>query len=310
MGGISDEEIERLRQWAQWGVDLSNRSRARAATLKAGTLHVAVMGALAPNVPLVALGGVLGIRSVTDAPGAVHLAGKARDGDGGYLAIARYATGVACEIVFFDQVEHPMDGEMQHHLCWHLAALLKIRGHQLQCPASASLPWDLIAGAENGSVDFRILDDQPTRIVLRPPMKVTPGDVAWCDQHFMAAMQLRGVKVSRRFGLAFNLAYTWNLSRDYRVALTLLWAGLEALFGDQTDRPVTANLATRIAAWVPNTTDAHVRSLYATRCDAVHGRDLTASGASQAMIETERLLQDALRMAIEQGRVPLPDWPT
>jgi hypothetical protein len=155
-------------------------------------------------------------------------------------------------------------------------------------------------------VDFQLLDDKPARIVLRPPTAVTAADASWIDANYMTALELRGP--SRRFGLAFNLAYSWNLTDDYRVGLALLWAGLEALFGDQRDQPVTARLAARIASWCPSVSDAEVRALYSRRCDAVHGRNLTPEVARAAMADTEQLLREALVRAVEQNRAPLPDW--
>jgi hypothetical protein len=308
MTRISDEQLANIERWAQWGVDVSERSRELAATLKAGSLHVGVVGVQPPSMPLSVFEGLMVIRPVTAPPGVVHLAGKARADDGNYLAVARHTPAVACEIAFFSPPERSLEMQFQLDLCWHLVALLKLRGHQLHCPIAASAPWDLIAGADNGTLDFQLLDDATSQIVLRPPMPITAADVTWIEEHYTNAFTLRGVHVSRRFGLAFNLAYSWNLAADYRVGLTLLWAGLEALFGNQNDHPVTANLAARIAGWLPGITEVRIRELYSIRCDAVHGRNIAQTNAVQAMLETERLLQDALTLAIERVRAPLPDW--
>ena len=305
---ISAEDLDRLEHWARWGVEFANKSREMAASTEVGSLHVGVVGVVAPTVEALMLDGLVSIRPVVAPPGLVHIAPKVHTANVDYLAVARHATHINCEIAFFNRPEHPFTVEVQHSCCWHLIALLKIRGHQVYCPASSSQPWDLIAGAPDRSVEMRLLDDKPARISLRPPTPISAGDIQWIDRHYMTAFGLRSINVSRRFGLAFNLAYRWNLTDDYRVGLTLLWAGLEALFGDQNDHPVTSTLATRISGWLPSTSDAHVRRLYRTRCDAVHGRDLDASLSSQVMLETERLLQDALIVAIERNRVPLPDW--
>lgn len=305
---ITDEQLQQLRKWAQWGVDVENRSRARVATLQSGSTHVAVVGIRSPSSEQVLLDGLLRLRAVAEPPGPVHLAGKAKHGDGDMLAIARHLSQVTAEIAFFEASDDPMAAPLRHSLCWHLVAMLKMRGHEVYCPASSSVPWDLVAAAAKDAIEFELLDDKPARITLRAPGEVTVDDVAWVNAHYMTALELRGTQVSRRFGLAFNLAYTWNLTDDYRVALTLLWAGLEALFGDQNDSPVTARLAARIAAWCPSVSDTQVRRLYSTRCDAVHGRHLSPQAAQHAMTETERLLRQALVHAIEQNRVPLPDW--
>lgn len=307
-GVITDEKLRELRKWAEWGVEVSNRSRKRATTIEPGSTHIAVAGIDRPTDELELLDGLMRLRAVSEPPGAVHLAGKGLHGDGHYLAIARHMQHVTGEVAFFEQPEHAMDSALRHQLSWHLVAMLKLRGHQVFCPASSSIPWDLVAGVDDRTVEFQLLDDKPARIALRPPTTVTADDAAWINTHYMAALELRGQQVSRRFGLAFNLAYAWNLTDDYRVALTLLWAALEALFGDQRDAPVTARLAARIAAWCPTVTDSEVRALYSVRCDAVHGRNLTPQAAQQAMTDTERLLRNAMVRAIELKRAPLADW--
>jgi hypothetical protein len=308
MARISDEQLANIERWARWGVGVSERSRELAATLKAGSLHVGVVGVRPPSEPLSVFDGLMVIRPVTAPPGVVHLAGKARVGEGNYLAVARHTPNVVCEIAFFPPPERSMEMQLQFHLCWHLVGLLKLRGHQVHCPVAASAPWDLIAGADDGTLDFWLLDDAHSRIVLRPPTPITAADVAWIEEHYTNAFTLRDVDVSRRFGLAFDLAYRWHLNIDYRVGLTLLWAGLEALFGKQNDHPVTANLAARISDWVSGATEARVRELYSIRCDAVHGRKIAQTNAVQTMLETERLLQDALSLAIEKVQAPLRDW--
>ncbi len=302
MERLSAEKLKELRAVAQWGVDFAARSRSRSLTRSRGQLHVAAMGIEPPSTPL-DIGGAFLLRKVEAPPGIVHLVGKNIDGDAVAMAIARQMEAVTAELVFFD--EKP-DSSLE--LLWQLAALLKLRGHQIYCPASSTVPWDSVAGAEERSVRLVKLDDTPARIVVRPPQVVSEVDGEWIDAHYEAALRLRNRTTSRRFALAFNTMYSWSHTADPRVALTMLWVALEALFGDQRDAHVTQALVNRITAWIPGASAGKIRSLYALRSDAVHGREFAGTMASETVRETDELLRRALMLAIERRRVPLPDW--
>lgn len=111
-----------------------------------------------------------------------------------------------------------------------------------------------------------------------------------------------------RFGLAFNVAYTWNHTNDPRLAVASIWSGLEALFGIQTDRPVTQRLIERIAAWLAGVSEQDIRDLYNHRCDAVHGRSMEEPEIIDVIRRSADLLRRSLVRCIERDETTLPDW--
>ena len=119
-----------------------------------------------------------------------------------------------------------------------------------------------------------------------------------------------GSSSSRRFGLAFNAAYTWNHTIDSRLAVANIWSALEALFGIQTDRPVTDRLVARIAAWGCGPPKADIRELYDHRCDAVHGRQMQDAEIIDVIRQSANLLRRSLILCIEREQKTLPDWRT
>jgi hypothetical protein len=128
------------------------------------------------------------------------------------------------------------------------------------------------------------------------------------NSHFEIALDLRSAENSRRFGLAFNIMYTWNQTSDPRIAITNVWVGLEALFGKSDDRRTSDALAKRISEWLPSTTYNDVRKLYIQRCDAVHGRWLKEDDVGRALKDSDSLLRQALTKCIETSAKTLQDW--
>ena len=92
-----------------------------------------------------------------------------------------------------------------------------------------------------------------------------------------------------------------------RIALANLWCGIEALFGDKKDRPVTRRIVEKICKWLPALKETEVENAYNIRCDAVHGRRF-AGPVNKAITYSSELLRQAILRWIETDSVPLPDW--
>ncbi len=275
-------------------------------------LFVGVAGIRYDGDPFDVLPGFHTFRSLINQPDIFHVCRAAADlSQTDYLGVARYAGGMNAELgVGCRDRQGDDEPVFLHSLARHTAALLKLRGHDLlTCPASSTVSWDTVAAIDNHSVHFRVLDDVPRQITLnRRVTSVVGADLEWVRENWNRALLLRDASNSRRFGLAFNIAYTWNHTADARIAIGNLWCGLDALFGVQTDRPATKRLVERLASWLPGTDEQVIYKLYDHRCDAVHGRWMSNEELGSVLQETLSLLRRSLIRCIEGDIKTLPDW--
>lgn len=270
--------------------------------------YVAVSGVPATVPPFTAASGIFVFRAVTNPPGAVSVAAAAAP-MADWMGVARYSHAVVAELAVVD-ARKDSKPESLLGIAWHFLALLKLRGHDLlYCPAAATCSWDLVCLKRDRSVEFTVLDDTPRQLTLGQTLPVTLADLEWVARYYDAALRMRDFQTSRRFGLAFNLAYSFNHTADARVAIASVWAGLDALFGQRADRPVAAALARRAADWLGDVTPRTIMNLYTLRCDAVHGRWLASdAGVMHALRSSVSLLRRALVKAVETERATLADW--
>ncbi len=255
---------------------------------------------------------LLAIRRLTNPPGVVHVCRASNLRDTDYLGVSRHSGSLSAEVVVGGTETQELNQEAgaAHDLAWHFVALLKLQGFDsLCCPASSSVSWDTVAAVKDQSISFRLLDDITRKIVVDGiNTTLSQKKIAWAGAHYEEALRLRDHSHSRRFGLAFNIAYTWNHTSDPRTALANVWSALDAMFGDQNDSGVTRSLAKRIASWIPRVASEDVRFLYKHRCDAVHGRWIEIEDLESPLRESIRLLRESLIKCIETSAVPLPDW--
>jgi hypothetical protein len=252
--------------------------------------------------------GLVSLRAVSNAPGIVHVCRAADLKRTDYLGVARYSHTIIAEIAAGRPGAND-DPDFVYNLAWHTAALLKLRGHQtLFCPGSSTVSWDTVAAVLDQSTPFLVLDDVPQQIRVGRLSEISHQDLEWVRDNWQRALNLRDASSSRRFGLAFNVSYTWNHTKDSRLAIANIWSGLEALFGIQTDRPVTERLVKRITSWLVGTSEHEVRTLYNHRCDAVHGRWMRDEELGNVIKQSSDLLQRSLVRSIEREEKTLPDW--
>lgn len=287
------------------------RARQLSATVPPAAVFVGILGPPLPCDAFSFLEGYASIRKVTNPPGVVHVCSAANPSRSDYMGVSRYSHAFTSEIAFGNTEEFPTkrDPQLYLDLAWHTVAMLKLRtGAAIVCPAASSCSWDTVAAAPQGTVQFQLLDDVSRKVLASPPRRaISVDDLNWVKQHFNVAQELRNAQSSGRFGLAFNLMYTWNHVADSRLAITNLWCGLEALFGTN-EKALSAMLAARISQWVPSVSNQKVRKLYRIRCNAVHGARLDGAQVARAAEETEDVLRKALIRCIETNSKTLPDW--
>ena len=309
---IRNEEIERLKGLHQPLLDAEARARALQSSIPNAHWYFGLSGIDFAGEPYDIFPGLMVLRQVTNPPGVVHVCRAANLKQSDYLGIARYSHTIKAEIVAgIVAPDLEFDADFLHGLAWHSAAMLKLRGHDtLFCPGSTTVSWDTVSLVDDQSKPFIVQDDVPQQIRSNPCRAITSDDLLWVRRNWEQALRLRDASSSQRFSLGFNISYTWNHTKDPRLAIAKIWSGMEALFGVQTDRPVTQRLVQRIAAWVPGTSEEDVRALYSHRCDAVHGRLMLQDQLADIITQSSGLLRSSLILSIERGQKTLPDWDT
>lgn len=305
------ERLEEIKKRWQFLVDQEQAAQRSKEVVPVASLYLGLCGINFEQDCIHMYDGFFELRHVSNTPGIVHVCKSANyEISDDYLSVSRYAPSIHAEVAvgcnhqdLEDNVRFLLD------MSWHLVALMKLLGcSNLFCPCCASVSWDTIAIAPNNSVRFTLLDDTPRRLLNKGAKQLSKQEINWIDQHFIDALDLRNFSSSRRFGLAFNIAYTWNYTDNYRIALSQLWCGLDALFGCKTDRPVTKVLLGRINDWLPKLDTELIRYLYDIRSDAVHGRYFQNDIIEDAINKTVDILRTSLIKCIETKSKTLPDW--
>ena len=283
------------------------RSRGLRQTVPDALIYVGLCGVTLESSSVNLVPGLITLRKVVNPPDVIHVTCAANTERSDWLGVGRHARNIAAELCVHDAVDQlQIQGALD--FAFHAVALLKLHGVGLvHCPVASSASFDLICDIADHSVDFRLLDDVGGVLPLSAEGGVVGSKATtWVKKHFATALELRNTASSRRFGLAFNLAYRWNHTRDPRVALTSLWNGLEALFGRQEDEHPAEALCDRVAEWVRRS-PMQVRALYKRRCDAVQGQAITDAVLFRSVESTEAILRAALRRCIERHERTLPD---
>ena len=301
-----DERLQGIQERERWFKRAEERGRELMQSVPQASVYVGMISTPLEFDEFRLSNGTGILRKVTNPPGIIAVCRAADLSKTDYLSVSRYSSVVRGELAF--GLGRTGDLEFLLGIAWHTAALMKLRQHQnITCPCYATESWDVITAISDNHVSFGMLDDVPLHIHQKQSSPVTVADMEWVDKAWDAALDLRAIDKSMRFGLAFNVAYTWNQTTDMRIGLANLWCGIEALFGDKQDKPVTRRIVEKICNWLAFMKSDEVEDAYNIRCDAVHGRRL-GSKINDAILNSSEILNGALVHCIETNSVPLPDW--
>jgi hypothetical protein len=137
------------------------------------------------------------------------------------------------------------------------------------------------------------------------PKEISESDCAWLEKYFSHARDLMS---EEKFKNAVHCLASYHWHPSPRPRLALLWAGIEALFGIESELSFRLSLS---AAKFLEPTDrdkarllfSHVKNLYKTRSKAVHGAEL--KGDMQLLIsDSAMLLHRLVRASIEGNALP------
>lgn len=209
---LDEQQLAEIEERLQPLLEAEQRARELSSVVPRAKLYVGVCGASLAFDRFEILNGFAIIRSVTNPPGLVHVASAADLKETDYLGVSRFSHMIQAELAVGNaDISGHNKVDFLLGIAWHTAALIKLRNHiTLYCPASASASWDTVSMISDHSVSFGMLDDVSKQIHFQEPAVVSIQDMEWVKSNWEAALGLRNKDTSRRFGLAFNLAYTWN----------------------------------------------------------------------------------------------------
>ena len=216
---------------------------------------------------------------------------------------------------------------------WLTCCLLLLRGFGRSLPIAVSAyTWQSVAGHQEGTksvfheqlaeegVEAAVhssrrdlppftgfLLDYHLRILTCPSCakgELTDGDAEWIREHFDKFNEL--ASSSERFRFALEAVNDWRYSKDARIAISRLWAGIECLFGISSELVYRLSLmsASVLHPKGPQRRDCfhRVKKLYRIRSKAVHGDNVSDERLTEGLDGSFCLLRDLLLAFVGHGK--------
>lgn len=180
---MKDEvDIQKMQDILKPFLDIEQKSRDLIDTVPRAKLYIGISG-IRLGFDSIELNDCVSIRKVENSPGIVHLCRAANPDMTDHLSVGRYSAGIGAELVLGKNDTLP--DSMLFDIGWHIAGLIKIRGFSsLFCPASATCSWDLVNCITDQSIDFRLLDDVPKRIIVNDENTLRDEDIGWISRYW------------------------------------------------------------------------------------------------------------------------------
>lgn len=242
------------------------------------------------------------LRKVEDAPGDIELAAALHDA---HLrgAIGRYSHNIRHEIRV---ARGSLPDSDSFELGWSLVLALRTRTlAEILVPAVSDHSWSTMAAIKDHRCRAHLLEDAPQARRLVDPVAVTADDLRWVSATLLSFIHLRSTP---HFQLAVEALATHHHQTSERMMVAILWSGIEALFGIQSE------LRFRLAALVAATLEPRgatrtelyhrVTKLYDVRSVAVHGGKVSNARLRVHAIEVRSLLSRLLCSFVDTRNLP------
>lgn len=175
-----------------------------------------------------------------------------------------------------------------------------IAGCEVTCNLQANVPAEDLSTTSKISVTNHHIRG----LQNWPPLMLRADQIDWLRLHFSSARVLLDNDVYRD---AVHALASYKCHPLPRARLAMLWAGIEGLFG--IDSEITFKLSLCVAKFLGNTAEEQrqlferTKGLYKTRSKAVHGGKIKGDTES-AIADSAYLLNRLIMQAAEQGRLP------
>lgn len=239
---------------------------------------------------------------VIEPPGEVELAAACKDPTV-FGAVGRYSPGIRFELAV-----RRNEGQDQpaFNLAWWILSALRARTcAEILVIAVSDHSWSVIAGIDDQTCHVQLLEDQPRAHRFEPVRTVAENDLRWVGQNLISFADLLE---KPQFRLAVDSLCTHHQMASKRMAATMLWSGVEALFS------ISAELRFRLASCIAATLEdrgterigcyRRVKRLYDFRSRLVHGTTAGEEAIDQHVIEVRQILSRLICRFTEAGRIP------
>jgi hypothetical protein len=241
------------------------------------------------------------IQKIVEPPGEVELASALERSDL-FSLIGRYSKGLTYELFIKDIDDYK---ERIFDIAWWIISCIRIKSNVgFIVPFVSNYSWSTIAAAPNNSVKIRVIEDVPKADRYFLDSKVSVNDIGWVNNQFINFATLLS---DTRFRIAVDSITTNHLQHNSRVSIALLWSGIEAIFGIQSE--LRFRLSAQIASLLEERGSSRyklykkIKKLYDVRSKAVHGSAITEKEIQEHIIEVRELLSNLLDYFIEKKEV-------
>ena len=283
------------------------------------------------------LGPHLSIRRLVNPLSVFDLAAVGAVGFREWATLEPFTASATAEVISLAEAEG-LQGYDPLNRCWLVSALLVLRGFARHlCPAVSSYSWNLIAGHQaqtSGSFREQMIEEGVESAVYRPRKTLPPfrgglldyhlkmllpkqiktealdaAEAKWCQEHFEEFNRL--AHGEERFRFALEAAIDWRYAKDPRAAIARIWAGIESLFGINSELVYRVSLfastimaergAARIEAY------RRAKSIYGIRSKAVHGEPLSDEKLISGLHDSFEILRTILLDCVSRRHVRKED---
>ncbi|MBZ2206538.1 HEPN domain-containing protein [Massilia soli] len=241
------------------------------------------------------------LERVVEPPGEIELASSLKDRHL-FSAVARYSHSIRYQLRIHDMAESEQGS---FDLAWWIISLIRVRTlAEFLVPVAADYSWSVIAGLDERKCSVTFVEDIPTATKLDADSPVQTADLDWVGANVPTFARLLEIPC---FRLAVESLSTHQHQTSERMMAATLWAGIESLFGIQSE--LGFRLSTYIAVVIepsgPRRRQAYqkIKKLYGTRSKAVHGAKLSSEQLRTHVLEVRTILSRILCKFIEEGQV-------
>ena len=169
------------------------------------------------------------IQKIIEPPGEVELASALERSDQ-FSLVGRYSRGLSYELFV---KENEVYKERIFDIAWWIITSLRIKADvEFIVPVAMNRSLSTVAAAPKKSVEMRVIEDYPKYQINSKDSIISSDDILWTNNNYLNFAKLLS---DTRFRTAIDSLTIHHLQHNKRMTIALLWSGIEAIFGVQSE---------------------------------------------------------------------------